>query len=199
LSTATGYLSASCSLNRARAGLVPFWSHALRRERKGRFGMMKMFASVVAACMLGAGTIGTAPLTASSPQVDVSDPAAQVNTVVTKRFNATGAKSVAEIADLYLQSDDLVVFRSGRITRGWTAYEAYWERALSRLPKGFQVSFSNVRVTASGDAGWASAEWTTTYQAEDGHRAVGNGLMTLILTKTAAGWRIVHEHISEKK
>ncbi len=124
---------------------------------------------------------------------------AEVSAVVTKRFDAAQAQSVDQIADLYLQSDDLVIFREGRIIRGWTAYSTYWRNALSHLPKGFGVKFSNVRVSATKEQGWAAAEWTTTYTDDGKGQVINNGLITLILAKTPQGWRIVHEHISDAK
>lgn len=135
----------------------------------------------------------------ASVEIRTNDSNADLDAVVTKRFKASEAKQIEEIAALYSHSDDLLIYRSGRITRGWPAYETYWKSAMSHLPTGFQVNFTNVSIRNSAAEGYATAEWTTSYKAEDGHDVVNNGLMTLILDKTPDGWRIVHEHISDKK
>ena len=119
----------------------------------------------------------------------------RVRAVVEMRFHAAQAKSVSDVARLYADDVNLLVFRQGQVIRSWAAYERYWQSALKDLPPGFQLQFQNVEMHASSEMAYVTALWTTTYNDKSGEQ-VARGLMTLILVNKPGGWHIVHEHIS---
>lgn len=120
----------------------------------------------------------------------------QVRAIVTRRFHASAAKRVAEIAPLYADDESLLVYRQGHVIRGWSAYKKYWESAIADLPLGFQVHFNDVSIQVGSNMAFAAAGWTTIYRDKDGKQVSAKGLMTLVLAEQPHGWHIIHEHIS---
>ena len=119
--------------------------------------------------------------------------------IVARRFMAANAKRVDEIAPLYGYDEGLVVYREGRVIRGWIAYKKYWEAAITTLPPGFQVHFDDVGFRFGSDMAFVTARWATSYEDRHGKETQSTGLMTLILVRQPGAWHIVHEHISSIK
>ena len=136
-----------------------------------------------------AGRAGT--VLSAQPDVD-----SEVRSIVAKRFRVAQAKNVSEIAPLYSDDKNLIVFRQGEVVRGWLAYQHYWESALKSLPPGFELQFQNVDVQTTSEMAFVTTLWTTTYKDQSGQRVSRKGLMTIVLDAKPGGWHIVHEHIS---
>jgi len=92
----------------------------------------------------------------------------------------------------YLESEALRFASGGSVTMGWRStlerYEARYDtpEAMGRL------QFSNMDVTQLSDnAAYVFGRWTLYRDADE-----PTGLFTLILSKEAEGWRVVHDHTS---
>lgn len=127
-----------------------------------------------------------------------SDIDSRVRSIVAMRFRAAQAKTISDIAPLYSDDKNLIVFRQGEVVRGWDAYGHYWESSLTSLPPMFQVRFQDVAIQTTSQMAFATALWTMTYQDKSGKQISKNGLITLVLVDKPGGWHIVHEHISSE-
>jgi uncharacterized protein (TIGR02246 family) len=94
----------------------------------------------------------------------------------------------------YWRSPELTFFSGGSVARGWQA-------ALERYQKNYQAAgkemgsleFQDLNVDLLGpQAAVITGKWHLTMS--DGKTP--HGLFTLIMKKTPAGWRIVHDHTS---
>jgi ketosteroid isomerase-like protein len=133
------------------------------------------------------------PRTGAPAQSDVDS---EVRSIVAKRFRVAQAKNISDIAPLYSDDKNLIVFRQGNVVRGWPAYQRYWESALKSLPPGFELQFQNVDVQTTSEMAFVTTLWTTAYKDQSGQRISKKGLMTIVLAAKPGGWHIVHEHIS---
>lgn len=93
----------------------------------------------------------------------------------------------------YWQSDDLTFFSGKEPVRGWKkTLERYRKRYQAEGQAMGKLSFSELKIEVLGPEGaWARGRW----HLEHGKENFG-GLLTLILKKKPAGWRIVHDHTS---
>lgn len=119
----------------------------------------------------------------------------EVRSIISRRFDASYAKDVAQIGPLFADDERLTVFRDGRVFQGWKEYKAYWSSALAALPKGFRVEFRELDVRISSEQAWATARWAASSPDSDGHTLTSSGMITLILDSRPRGWHIVHEDI----
>ena len=94
----------------------------------------------------------------------------------------------------YWNSPDLVFLSGGEKTRGWTAMrDRYRARYQAEGRAMGSLAFREVEVEPLGpDSAFARGRW----DLEFGDGKAAGGRFTLILRKTAEGWRIVHDHTS---
>ncbi len=95
----------------------------------------------------------------------------------------------------YAHDDALVFTSGGEIHRGWqTTHDRYLERyraADARSEMG-TLAFEVIEIRELGvDGAIALGTWTLTQTPK-----AGTGVFTLALSRTADGWRIVHDHTS---
>ena len=100
----------------------------------------------------------------------------------------------AFMAEGYWNSPKLTFFSGGSDTRG---YEAMLERYRARYTRGGnqmgRLSFTELEaVPLAADAGLVRGRWKVEFKDKP---AIA-GLFTLAMRKSAAGWRIVHDHTS---
>src|SRR5438552_1729970 len=93
----------------------------------------------------------------------------------------------------YLEADDLTFFSGNKKTKGWKA-------TLERYQKNYQadgkemgkLTFEELSIEMLGaDHALVRGRYRLQLKGE-----TPTGIFTLVLRKTAAGWRIVHDHTS---
>jgi beta-aspartyl-peptidase (threonine type) len=94
----------------------------------------------------------------------------------------------------YLESDDLTFFSGGKKTTGWKA-------TLQRYQKNYQadgkemgkLAFEELSIEMLGaDHALVRGRYRLQLAKES-----PTGIFTLVMRKTPAGWRIVHDHTSQ--
>ena len=126
--------------------------------------------------------------------------AAEKNTAVTREITALLSTQSAAwnrgdiegFMQAYAQTDDLRFASGGTVTLGWRAtLDRYKLRYPDKTAMG-TLAFSDLEVTGlAPDTALAFGRWKLTREKDAPH-----GLFTLTLRKTAAGWRIIHDHTS---
>jgi beta-aspartyl-peptidase (threonine type) len=93
----------------------------------------------------------------------------------------------------YWKSDDLTFYSGKDITRGWKAtLDRYRKRYQAEGKEMGTLTFSDLRIEVLGaDCALVRGRFHVAMKKEK-----LEGLFTLLLRKTADGWRIVHDHTS---
>lgn len=93
----------------------------------------------------------------------------------------------------YWKSDDLSFFSGKDKTLGWKAtLERYQKRYQAEGREMGKLTFSELQIEPLGaDTAFVRGRWQVVMKKE-----TLQGLFTLIVKKTADGWRIVHDHTS---
>lgn len=93
----------------------------------------------------------------------------------------------------YWDDEELTFYSAGDVRKGYKALrERYRQRYQAEGKEMGKLTFSDLDVTPLGD-GWAMARGR--WRVEMKEETIG-GLFTLVLRRTPAGWRIVHDHTS---
>lgn len=94
----------------------------------------------------------------------------------------------------YARSDELSFFSGGGTHQGWEATrKRYRDRYQAEGQAMGQLRFSELRIDLTGPD---SAFVRGRYHLTSGPRQ-DDGLFTLLLRKTPAGWHIIHDHTSQ--
>ena len=131
----------------------------------------------------------------SLPAAESSGATRDITALLTSQVAAWNRGDIDGFMQAYLESD-LLRFASGAsITHGWRATrDGYKQRYPDRATMG-TLAFSDLEITElSADAAIAFGRWKLAREQD-----APNGLFTLTLRKTRAGWRIVQDHTSNGK
>lgn len=104
----------------------------------------------------------------------------------------------------YWNDDALTFISGGDLTTGWKGTKARYEKRYKADGKEMgTLTFSELHVETFGpNAAMLRGKFALAFAKEkDAAKKAATGRFTLILRKTAAGWKIVHDHTSaeEKK
>jgi beta-aspartyl-peptidase (threonine type) len=93
----------------------------------------------------------------------------------------------------YLESDDLTFFSGDKKTKGWKAtLERYQKRYQADGKEMGKLTFEELSIELLGDDhALVRGRYRLQLKSE-----TPIGIFTLILRKTPAGWRIIHDHTS---
>jgi uncharacterized protein (TIGR02246 family) len=93
----------------------------------------------------------------------------------------------------YLESEDLTFFSGDKKTKGWKAtLERYQKRYQADGKDMGKLSFEELSIELLGDDhALVRGRYRLQLKSE-----TPTGIFTLILRKTPAGWRIIHDHTS---
>lgn len=124
-----------------------------------------------------------------------SDPEADVRAVLDKQAQAWNRGDIEAFMTTYLDSPQLTFTGRDGVTRGYQpVLERYRKRYATRDAMG-TLRFSELEVRLLGsDAALVLGKFELTRSAAGGGDA--SGRFSLVLRKTAAGWRIIHDHTS---
>lgn len=153
------------------------------------------FCLVVAAAPVQAQVGSASALASMSPRGSTAQSDSATVVGVIERFHAalTSGDSTGAMA---LLAPDAVVLESGGVeTRA--EYQSHHLQGDINYAKSMKSIRGPIRVTVRGDVAWASSTSTTT--GESRGRAVNSaGAELMVLTRTAAGWRIAAIHWSSR-
>jgi ketosteroid isomerase-like protein len=94
--------------------------------------------------------------------------------------------------DGYARSNETVFVSGDRVTHGWQTVLDNYKKGYNTREKMGQLAFSELEITPLGKtSAVALGRWQLTRAQDSPH-----GRFTLILRRTTAGWRIVHDHTS---
>jgi uncharacterized protein (TIGR02246 family) len=93
----------------------------------------------------------------------------------------------------YLESDDLSFFSGNNKTKGWKAtLERYQKRYQGEGKEMGKLTFSEISTEMLGnDHALVRGRFTLQLKGEN-----PTGIFTLVMRKSPAGWRIIHDHTS---
>ncbi|HWP94611.1 MAG TPA: nuclear transport factor 2 family protein [Gammaproteobacteria bacterium] len=119
----------------------------------------------------------------------------EVLTFVKAYVDAINRADMTAYVDMYAQQRDLIVASDGQVTRGWEAVRDEANQMMGT--EGFyRISAGVVDVVIlSPDLAIAVFPFAANVTTQEGPVQF-RGAMTLVLRKTAEGWRIIHEHSS---
>jgi ketosteroid isomerase-like protein len=131
-------------------------------------------------------------LTGRSVASDAPAASAQICGILESQTAAWNRGDIDTFMQTYAQVDDLRFASGGTVTYGWKAtLERYQQRYPDRAAMG-TLAFSGLTVTElAPDAALVFGHWELTRAADKPH-----GLFTLLVRKTAAGWKIFADHTS---
>jgi ketosteroid isomerase-like protein len=144
-------------------------------------------APLLALASVAAGYQGVAP---KSRKQDRN--VAAVRAVLEEQAAAWNRGDVAGYMEGYAKEDATTFVSGDTVTRGWqTVLERYKARYDTREKMG-TLAFNELEIKPLGESYMmATGRWQLTRAADTPH-----GRFTLILRRTSAGWRIVHDHTS---
>ena len=145
------------------------------------------FAPLLAVAAVVAGYQGRAP---KSQKEDRN--VAAVRAVLEEQAAAWNRGDVAGYMEGYAREDSTTFVSGDTLTRGWqTVLERYRSRYDTREKMG-TLAFTELEFKPLSEFYMmATGRWRLTRGADEPH-----GRFTLILRRTNAGWRIVHDHTS---
>ena len=122
-------------------------------------------------------------------------PDAEVRAVLDKQVAAWNQGDIEAFMTTYLDSPELTFNGKDGVTRGYRpVLERYRKKYSSREAMGV-LRFSEIKVRILGaDAALVLGRFELTRSAAGGGNA--SGRYTLVLRKTAQGWKIIHDHTS---
>lgn len=111
-----------------------------------------------------------------------------------RRFVATlNRNDPAALSEFYADGSDVATLGDGEIRRGWTAVAALFDSLFARGPVRMEVdSVIVVPLGSVAALAYFRYQWV---QGQPGSQ-VARGVMTLVLQRSPAGWRVVHDHTS---
>lgn len=109
--------------------------------------------------------------------------------------DAVNRADMTAYVDMYAQRRELIVVNDGQVTRGWEAVRDEANQMMG-AEGSYRISPGVVDVVVlSPDVAIAVFPFAANVNTQQGPMQL-RGAMTLVLQKTADGWRIIHDHTS---
>jgi uncharacterized protein (TIGR02246 family) len=117
---------------------------------------------------------------------------ADIRAVMAAQEAAWNRGDVDGFMDGYARSPTTVFVSGDTITRGWQTVRARYKKKYATAEQMGRLTFSDLEITKLGpDAAVVLGRWKLQRKSDQPH-----GRFTLLFRRTAAGWRIVHDHTS---
>jgi len=156
--------------------------------------MRKGLIFVAAASICWAGPAMASTQGADAAVAGLLDPSARAAAEVVDAFHAALRRGDTEAA-LGLLVEDALIFEAGGVERDRAEYASHHLASDAAFSQAVPSSITRRTGEAVGDIAWIASEGRTTGTFKD--RAVDRlTTETMVLRRTAAGWRIVHIHWS---
>lgn len=132
----------------------------------------------------------------SEPVIDLRSPAAAEAASVVDNFHVALVRADVPAA-LAVLADDVLIFEGGHVERSKTEYASHHAPADAAYASAVSSKLQKRTAVADGDVAWVTSESRATGRYKD--KAVDQlTTETIVLRKTADGWRIVHIHWSSR-
>ena len=117
---------------------------------------------------------------------------AAVRAVLDRQRDAWNRGDIEAYMDGYERSPETVFVWGDQVMRGWQSVLERYKKSYNSREKMGTLTFSDLEITPFGkNAALVLGRWRLQRANDEPH-----GRFTLILRKTKAGWRIVHDHTS---
>ena len=118
--------------------------------------------------------------------------ARNITAILTTQAAAWNRGDIEGFMAVYAQTDALRFASGGNVTYGWAQTLARYKKSYPDKAAMGTLAFTDLAVTElAPDAALVFGRWQLTREKDAPH-----GLFTLTWKKTAAGWRIIHDHTS---
>jgi uncharacterized protein (TIGR02246 family) len=192
-------------LHREELGLLRVATTQLMNQEKrsgGRLPVLRLFGVVAALALIGVVGCGPAPEAEPTVQQPVTDPneeAGQIVEMLNSSAQAWSAGDLDGFMDDYWNDPDLTFSGPAGVTRGWEGVRerylrTYWAPGVTRD----SLRFEDLEVKMLGDAHALVLGRYVLHQPGSG-TTNATGFYSLVLWKTADGWKIVHDHSSAEE
>jgi ketosteroid isomerase-like protein len=116
----------------------------------------------------------------------------EVRAVIQAQQEAWNRGDIDGFMNGYARSKSTIFVSEDTVSRGWQTVRDRYKKKYSDREKMGTLKFSELEITRLGvDSAVALGRWKLKRAKDQPH-----GRFTLIFRKTAAGWRIVHDHTS---
>jgi ketosteroid isomerase-like protein len=120
------------------------------------------------------------------------DSAAEIRAVMSAQVTAWNRGDIDGFMQGYARSAATEFVSGDKVTRGWQTVRDRYRKKYDSAEKMGRLTFSDINVTPlSSDAAIVLGRWQLVRKGDKPH-----GVFTLLFRRTAAGWRIVHDHTS---
>lgn len=173
-----------------------------KKRSDGISPVLRLFVALLALALLGAPGCRPAPVAEDSDRPSAMDQeaeAAQIVEMLRSSAEAWNGGDLDGFMDDYWNDPDLTFSGSTGVTRGWEDVRqrylrTYWAPEANRD----SLRFEELEVRILGEAHALALGRYVLHQPESG-TTTGTGFFSLVLWKTADGWRIVHDHTSAEE
>ena len=136
--------------------------------------------------------LGAAFVAASEEKSGSTPAVSEIRDVLRTQQEAWNRGDIDSFMNGYARAETTIFVSGDEVTRGWqTVRDRYLKKYSDRARMG-ALTFSDLEIEQLGpDSAVALGRWELKRANDNPH-----GRFTLIFRKTAAGWRIVHDHTS---
>jgi ketosteroid isomerase-like protein len=118
--------------------------------------------------------------------------AAEIRAVMAAQVSAWNRGDIDGFMQGYARSGATEFVSGDKVTRGWQTVRDRYQKKYGSREKMGRLTFSDIAITPlAADAAIVVGRWQLVRQRDKPH-----GVFTLLFRRTAAGWRIVHDHTS---
>ena len=114
---------------------------------------------------------------------------AAVRAVLEEQAAAWNRGDIDAYMEGYAREESTTFVSGDTITHGWKTVLDRYKRNYDSRDKMGTLAFTELEIEPLGDFYIATGRWQLTRQGDNPH-----GRFTLILRRTGAGWRIIHDH-----
>ena len=119
----------------------------------------------------------------------------EVQNVVRAYTDAANKADTSAYTEIYSRQAGVTSIADGTILRGWEAIRTDADSMLGR-EGGYQISVGSIDVTPLGTGFVLAVAPTTVNVQTDKGAVLLHRALTLVLQRTAEGWKIIHDHTS---
>jgi ketosteroid isomerase-like protein len=120
------------------------------------------------------------------------DPGSQIRAVMSAQVDAWNRGDIDGFMNGYARTAATEFVSGDKLTRGWQTVRDRYLRKYNSRDKMGRLTFSEIRIEVLNvNAALVVGRWKLARGHDQPH-----GIFTLLFRRTAAGWRIVHDHTS---
>jgi len=170
-----------------------------RRGPGSRTGLRRFLFLIPIVAILAACRVVEVPREESGPETrSAEDPGPEITAMLMSSAESWNAGDLDGFLDDYWHSEDLTFSGGSGVTRGWDGVreryqQSYWAPGATRD----SLRFEDLEIMPLGeDHALAMGRYVLFRPQDGGEEVTGTGYFSLVLRRTAAGWKIIHDHTS---